>query len=196
MSGMNGSDAKDDLQRYLQQSRDVLMWKLDGLSEYDIRRPLTSTGANLLGLVKHLIGVEAGYLGHTFGRPFSEPLPWLASDEPNVDMWATPDESRDYVVGLYRRVCAHSDATIDTLDLDSPGAVAPWPADRRDVTLHRILVHVIAETARHAGHADIVRELIDGSAGLRAGVGNLPDVDADWWRSYRDRVEQAADTAR
>ena len=128
------------------------------------------TGTNLLGLVKHVASVEAGYFGETFGRPFAEPLPWLDEDaEPNADMWATAEESREDIVDLYRRVWAHSDATIDALALDAIGHVPWWPPERNEVTLHRILVHMIAETNRHAGHADIVRELIDGAAGLRAG---------------------------
>lgn len=184
---------KAHLQRYLQSGRDALVWKLDGLGEYDIRRPLVPTGTNLLGLVKHLAGVEFGYFGVTFGRPFDEDLPWWDDDaEPNADMWATPDESRDGVVDLYRRAWSHSDATIDALGLDAIGIVPWWPDSRREVTLHRVLIHVIAETHRHAGHADIVRELIDGSAGLRADVSNLPDVGPDWWAEYRDRLEQAA----
>ena len=172
------------------------MWKLEGLSEYDVRRPMVPTGTNLLGLVKHVASVEAGYLGATFARPFPEPLPWLDDDaEPNADMWATVDESREQIVNLYRRVWAHSDATIEALPLDAAGRVPWWPPDRGDVTLHRILVHVIAETDRHAGHADIVRELIDGAAGLRATNDNLPPVDQAWWESYRSRLEQAAQEA-
>ena len=88
-------------------------------------------------------------------------------------MWATADESREQIVELYRRVWAHADATIAALDLDAIGAWPWWPRRAREVTLHLILVHIIAETHRHAGHADIVRELIDGAAGLRAGNDNL-----------------------
>jgi uncharacterized damage-inducible protein DinB len=190
---MTGSDPKADLHRYLQAAREALLWKLDGLSEYDIRRPLTPTGTNLLGLVKHVASVEFGYFGDTFGRPSGEPLPWLAGDaEPNADMWATADESREQIVALYHRAWAHSDATIDTLPLDVIGQVPWWPGDRSEVTLHRILVHVIAETDRHAGHADIVRELIDGAAGLRAGNDNMPPVGQAWWESYRSRLERVA----
>jgi uncharacterized damage-inducible protein DinB len=186
------TDQKADLLRYLQAARDALLWKLDGLSEYDVRRPLTATGTNLLGLVKHVAGVEAGYLGETFGRRFDEPLPWFDDGaEPNADMWATADESREQLIGLYHRVWAHSDTTIDTLALDAVGHV-PWWGDRADVTLHRILVHVIAETDRHVGHADIVRELVDGSVGLRDGNTNLPDGDPAWWESYRNKLEQVA----
>jgi Protein of unknown function (DUF664) len=194
---MTGSDPKADLHRYLQAAREALLWKLDGLAEYDVRRPLTPTGTNLLGLVKHVAGVEVGYFGDTFQRPFDEPLAWLADDaEPNADMWATADESREQIVGLYRRVWAHSDATIDALVLDTIGRVAWWPADRNEVTLHLVLVHVIAETHRHAGHADIVRELIDGAAGLREGNDNLTPGGRDWWVEYHRRVQRAAENAR
>lgn len=191
LAGM--TSMKDHLHRYLQSARDDVLWKLDGLSEYDLRRPLTPTGTNLLGLVKHLAGVEAGYFGETFGRPFPEPLTWYAEDaEPNADMWATAEESREQIIDLYRRAWAHSDTTIRMLDLDATGRVPWWPQDSNRVTLHVILVHVVAETNRHAGHADIVRELIDGAVGLSRDNSNLPDVDAVWWASYRDRVESAA----
>ncbi len=193
---MTGSDPKADLHRYLRVAREALLWKLGGLSEYDARRPLTPTGTNLLGLIKHVASVELGYLGATFGRPFDESPPWLADDaEINADMWATADESREQIVGLYRRVWAHSDVTIDTLALDSIGHVPWWPAERNEVTLQLILVHMIAETNRHAGHADIVRELIDGVAGLRDGNDNMPPGDQAWWTTYRSRLEQAAHDA-
>jgi uncharacterized damage-inducible protein DinB len=190
---MPGSSPKADLSRYLQRAREALVWKLDGLSEYDIRRPMVPTGTNLLGLVKHVASVESGYLGDTFGRPFGEPLPWFAEDaEPNADMWATADESRQQILDLYRRVWAHSDATVAALDLDALGHVPWWPEDRSEVTLHLILLHMIAETDRHAGHADIVRELIDGAAGLRVDNDNLPSGDSAWWKDYRERLERVA----
>jgi uncharacterized damage-inducible protein DinB len=190
---MTGSDQKADLHRYLKAARESLLWKLEGLSEYDVRRPLVPTGTNLLGLVKHVASVEAGYLGETFGRPFPEPLPWLDEGaEPNADLWATADESRDDIIGLYQRVWAHSDATIEELDIDAIGHVPWWPPERSEVTLHRILVHMTTEANRHAGQADIVRELIDGSVGLRKGNENLPDGDEAWWQAYRGRLEDAA----
>ena len=193
LSCMTGSEPKADLHRYLQAGREALLWKLDGLSEYDIRRPMVPTGTNLLGLVKHLSGCEVGYFGDTFGRPFDEPLPWFEDGaEPNADMWATANESREQILELYHRAWAHSDATIDALALDAGGHVPWWPDDRREVTLHRILVHMIAETNRHAGHADIVRELIDGAAGLRDGNDNMAPGDQGWWQSYRSRLENVA----
>jgi uncharacterized damage-inducible protein DinB len=194
--GMTGSDPKADLRRYLQAGREALLWKLDGLSEYDVRRPMVPTGTNLLGIVKHVASVEAGYFGDTFDRPFEEPLPWLDDDaEPNADMWATAEESREQIISLYHRVWAHSDATIEALPLDAIGHVPWWPPDRREVTLHRILVHMIADTDRHAGHADIVRELIDGAVGLRLGNDNMAPGDRAWWESYRSRLERAAKEA-
>jgi hypothetical protein len=172
------------------------MWKLDGLGEYDIRRPLTPTGTNLLGLVKHLATVEFGYFGDCFGRPADEPMPWAEEDaEPNADMWAAAGESREQITGLYQRARAHADETIDSLPLDAIGHV-PWWGDRGEVTLHLLLIHMIAETNRHAGHADIVRELIDGAAGLRADNDNLAPGDQAWWASYRDRLERVAREAQ
>ncbi|MBW3667796.1 MAG: DinB family protein [Actinobacteria bacterium] len=193
---MSDSGAKADLHRYLQVSRDALLWKLEDVSEYDVRRPMTPTGTNLLGLVKHLAGVELGYFGDTFGRPAGVTLPWLAEDaEANADMWATPEESRDEIVVLYRRAWAHADATIEALPLDAVGRVPWWPVERSEVTLHRVLVHMIAETHRHAGHADLVRELADGRTGLRPGSDNMAPGDAVWWDGYRGRVEAAAKEA-
>ena len=182
-----------DLRQYLQSAREALVWKLEGLSEYDLRRPLVPTGTNLLGLVKHMAGVEAGYLGETFGRPFPEALPWMEEDAgDNADMWATLDESSDEIVALYRRVWAHSEGTLETVPLTNLGRVVWWSADRNTVSLHRVLVHLISETHRHAGHADIVRELIDGAVGLQNGNENLPPVGPDWWAGYRERLEQTA----
>lgn len=190
---MPDTSEKAVLHRYLLSGRDAILWKLDGLSEYDVRRPLVATGTNLLGLIKHLAGVETGYFGATFDRPFPEQLRWMDDDaETNADLWATADESRESIIDLYHRVIAHSDATIESLPLDAVGRVAWWHEDRASVTLQQILVHVIAETHRHAGHADIIRELIDGEVGLRQGNDNMPPEDEAWWKSYRDRLEQVA----
>jgi uncharacterized damage-inducible protein DinB len=191
---MTEATRKEELKLYLQRGRDAVVWKLEGLSEYDVRRPLVPTGTNLLGLIKHLTMVEAGYFGDTFGRPFAEALvAWDELEEtPNADMWAKSDESRDDITGLYRKVREHADRTIDELDLDAEGTVPWWPEERRRTTLHRILIHVAVETHRHAGHADIVRELIDSAAGVHPDYSNLPDADRAWWESYRNKLEQVA----
>jgi hypothetical protein len=188
---MLDSDGKADLHRYLQDAREALLWKLDGLSEYDVRRPLVPSGTNLLGLVKHVTAVELGYFGDTFGRPSLDQLPWDESD-PMSDMFAAPEESRESLTSLYRRAWAHSDATIGALPLDAIGHVPWWPADQNQVTLHHALVRVATETSRHAGHADLVRELIDGVIGQTASRPNLPPGDQPWWQAHHDRVAQAA----
>ncbi len=190
---MDEAAAKATLKHYLDVARDSLVWKLEGLSEYDVRRPLTPTASNLLGIVKHVASVENGYLGDVFGRPSGESLPWFeAGAEDNADMWVTPDERREDILGLYTRTRAHSDATIEALSLDSVGEVPWWPEEHRRVTLHQVLVHITTETHRHAGHADIIRELIDGAVGFRPEAMNLPDGDAEWWAAYHAKVEAAA----
>lgn len=190
------TDEKDTLTRYLRAAREALLWKLDGLSERDARWPLTPTGTNLLGLVKHVGSMEYDYFGPVFGRPRPEPMPWLEDDaEDNADLWATADQSREWVVDFYARACAHADATIEALDLDAPGTVAWWGPERRDVTLHTILVHMIAETQRHAGHADILRETLDGRIGMRETNTNLPDHDAQWWAAYVEKLKDVAEQA-
>lgn len=185
--------AKATAQRYLVNAREALLWKLEGLSQYDMRRPLTPTGTNLLGLVKHVACVGAGYFGFVFERPFPEPLPWTDEDaENNADLWVPADESTEMILELHRRAWEHADATIAALDLEARGTVPWWPEERRHPTLQQMLIHVIAEVNRHAGHADILRENIDDSAGLNARNSNLPEHDADWWRGYVARIEEAA----
>lgn len=184
-------DPKETLHRYLRRERESLLAKLDGLSERDVRWPMTPTGTNLLGLVKHTASVEVGYFGEVFGRPSGLALPWFDEGaEINADMWATADQSRDDIIELHHQAAAHADATIDALSLDATGIVPWWAPERQHVTLHQILVHMSVETARHAGHADIIRELLDGSAGNNDQ--NLPDQTAEEWVAYRRRLESAA----
>lgn len=185
-------DDKQVLQRYLQTAREAVVWKLEGLSPYDARRPLVPSGTNLIGLVKHLAGVEFGYFGDVFGRPVDEPPAWLDYEQDNADMYAFADEPVADVLALYRRAWQHADATIAALPLDAPGEVPWWQPERCRVTLQQILVHVVAETNRHAGHADLVRELIDGSAGWKPDNSNLPDGDPGWWSDYVDSLERIA----
>ena len=185
-------DPKAHLHEYLQSGREVMLWKLDGLSEYDARRPLVPTGTNVLGLVRHVASIETGYFGSVFGRPYPESLPWMEDGEPNGDMWVRSGETRDSVVGFYRRVWRHSDATIDALPLETVGKVAWWPEGERELTLSQALVHVITDVYRHAGHADLLRELIDGASGADPRWSNLPPGDETWWAGYVDKVEAAA----
>ena len=186
--------AKTYLHNYLRGVRQAMLDKVDGLSEYDARRPLTTTGTNLLGLIKHLATWEARYFGEVFDRPFPEPLPrWDIEAERLADMWATEDESLRNIIDRYRRVWDHSDATIKALAIDAPGHVAWWP--RPEVKLFDILVHMLAETSRHAGHADILREGLDGAVGTDAESMAVQRHDAAFWAEQRAKIEQAARAA-
>ncbi|MEU5038708.1 DinB family protein [Streptomyces rubiginosohelvolus] len=181
--------AKDTLHRRLRRDREALLWKLDGLSEYDARRPLTATGTSLLGLVKHVATVEARYFGEVFGRPSPEPLPrWQEYD--GSDLWAAEDETRDRITGFYRRTWDHADATIDALPLDAPGHVPWWPEPHSETNLFAVMVHVLGETVRHTGHADILREGLDGRTGLRPE--HEKPIDEEARAAYRAKIERAA----
>ncbi|MEM9611630.1 MAG: DinB family protein [Actinomycetota bacterium] len=187
------SDTKADFIHLLGGLNDAVLDKLDGLSEYDLRRPLTRTGTNLLGVVKHLASVQAGYFGDVFGRPWPEPMPWMEPDaEPNADLYATAEESSEWVIDFYRRSWVHAQETFAVTDLDDTGTVPWWPEEHRHPTLARILTHMTSETARHAGHLDIVRELIDGVAGRYSGDEMVADGDTFDWPGYVATVEAAA----
>ncbi|MBK5330588.1 MAG: DinB family protein [Ilumatobacteraceae bacterium] len=185
------SDLKQELHRQLRVARATMLSKVTGLSEYDMRRPMTPTGTNLLGLVKHLAGVEYVYLGDSFDRPPPDTMSWVEDGTiwDGADMWATTDDTSEDLIALYRRAAAHGDATIDALDLDSAGSVPHWPEDRRATTLGVLLIRMVTETAQHAGHADIIRELVDGQAGNDANFAT--DVD---WNEYVSSVQRAADS--
>lgn len=186
--------AKDTLHRYLRAQRDALRAKVEGVGEYDARRPLTGTGTNLLGLVKHVASVQAEYLGLVFDRPFDAAAagaPWLLTGEQgDDDLWLAEDETAEQVWAVWDASDAHADATVDALGLDAVGHVPWWGPE--PVTLHQVLVHLTVEVARHAGHADILREQLDGAVGLAPEWSNLPDRDADAWAARSARIEAAA----
>lgn len=186
---MSSTPVHDDDHGYLTASRQQILASVAGLSEFDLRWPRTPTGTNLLGVVKHLVGIEAGYLGLCLGQPFGEPLPWIDGPSgPNADMWATADESCEYVVGLYQRACEHSDAVIAGLDATSPAHVPWWPPATQVTTAEALIARVLKDTAMHAGQLQILRELIDGQAGRdHADLG-----DDAWWNAYRQDLEQVA----
>jgi len=188
-------DAKAALRYYLQATREDLIWKLDGLSEREARMPRTATGNNLLGVVKHCLNVEAGYFGPTFGREFPTPeelVPTQAYEEdPQADWYASEGETKDGLIDLYRRVGVFADQTIEQLALDAPGQVPWWRPGARAVTLQRIIIHVTCDLARHAGHADIMREQHDTAIGLRRENTNIP-ADYDW-PAYVTKLTKLAD---
>jgi hypothetical protein len=184
--------AKDYLHGRLRSIRQALVWKLDGLSEYDVRRPLTATGTNLLGLVKHMATLEAWYFGEVFGRPFPQPLGrWQDAD--GSDLWVASGETREQIIDFYQRAWGHADATIEELALDAPGHVPWWSWS--DVKLFTIMVHVLQETTRHAGHADILREQLDGRTGMMPEYEEPIDTAARevYWAKIERTAQEAAD---
>jgi uncharacterized damage-inducible protein DinB len=150
---------KDSLFASLDSHRDAVVWKTSGLDDEQLRRPMTPTGTTVLGLVKHLAYVEFGWFCETFGRP-PEPVSFDTGD-PEADMRIEPDETTDAIFGYYRRARAAADAVIDETGLEDTGTA--WHG--ATVSMRWVLIHMIEETARHAGHVDIMRELLDGMTG-------------------------------
>ena len=189
---MTEADLKSVLVGRLDRLNQAVQHKLEGLSEYDLRRPMTPTATNLLGVTMHLASLQSEYFGQTFGNPFPrEDEMYFLTDEdadPQDDLWVRPEATSEWVVGLYRATWEHAKETFATLGLDSPGQIPTRPY--ADVTLGEMLVHMVEETARHVGHMDIVRELIDGAVGRYAGDGNI--IDGYDWAAYRRRVEAGA----
>ena len=150
---------KESLHVSLDRHRDAVLWKLEGLDDEALRRAMVPSGSNLLGLVKHLAAVEYAWFCQTFGRE-TEPLPFVEED-PNADLRVEPHETTEDILAFYGRARAAADRVIDELDMEATGTA--WYG--ATVTLRWVLIHMVEETARHAGHVDIVRELIDGMVG-------------------------------
>jgi hypothetical protein len=190
---VNDEAIKAHVHQKLRAAREALVWKLEGLSEYDIRRPLTPTGTNLLGLVKHNATWDSRYFGEVFDRPFPERLPrWDDPAAIGLDLWATEHENRDEIVDFYRRAWNHTDATIESLDLDTQGYVPWW---RELVPLFNVMAARLVDAVRHAGHADILREQLDGAVGESAGSPLLHGFDSSYWEDRCALIERAARAA-
>ena len=190
-SGVTDLDLKGELHSYLRGARETLVWKLEGLSEYDARRPMSPTGTNLLGLVKHNTATNLRYFGDVFGRAVPPSLSMsVEAAAPNGEFVVDGDDTRTDVITRFKQSWDFADDVIAELSLDAVGRV-PWWGDA-SVTLGAVLVHVVAETQRHAGHADIIRELIDGSAGLLSGHDNLHIKDAHARSAFFERVDAEA----
>jgi uncharacterized damage-inducible protein DinB len=153
---------KESLHAFLDLQRDTLVWKTDGLGDEELRRPVTPTGTSLLGMIKHLGAVEQNWFCLTFGREM-EPFPFGPYDHEDY-LRAAADEPASQILDFYTRGRAAADEVIAALDLDTTGKAY---GEGAEVSLRWVLLHMIEETARHAGHADVVRELIDGATGYR-----------------------------
>ncbi len=155
---------KECLHVSLDRHRDAILWKLEGLDDEALRREMTPSGSNLLGIVKHLAWVEYGWFCDTFGRDHEEladDVEYLLTVDENADMRAVPNETTADILSLYARARVAADQVIQELDVDVIGTA--WFGD--PVSMRWVLIHMIEETARHAGHVDILRELIDGMTG-------------------------------
>jgi uncharacterized damage-inducible protein DinB len=155
----------------LDRHRDAVVWKLRGLGDDDLRRRMVPSGTSLLGMVKHLASVEYGWFSETFGRE-TEQLPFDEND-PEADLRVEADESTADILAFYERARAASDQVIDDLDLDDTGTTPRGD----EPSLRWVLIHMVEETCRHAGHIDIVRELIDGVAGDHPEDGDRSEAD-------------------
>lgn len=153
-----GSD-HEMLDAFLDWQRATLLCKLDGLSDEDLRRaPIASTSLTLLGIVKHLADVERGWLRETFAGEMLDDT-WSA-DDPDRFFRIEPGETTDDILTFYREETERSRAISRAASLDD---VAKESTVGR--SLRWILLHMIEETARHIGHADLLREAIDGQTG-------------------------------
>ena len=154
-----GVAEKDMLAAYLDFHRATLKWKIEGLSEDDAKRSMTPSGTNLLGIVKHVAYVDRWWFQDVFAGRDCE-YPWTDED-PDADFRIEPGETIESVFGLYDAECEKSRAIVAAASLDDVAA----RVKERGYTLRWIVLHMIEEIARHNGHADIVRELIDGATG-------------------------------
>ncbi|MFD1858617.1 DinB family protein [Aeromicrobium camelliae] len=181
------------LVHYLERAHRSVLGAVEGVGEYDLRRPLTPTGTNLLGVLKHLATVEHGYLVQLPGRTSDVDalITWNddASMAANAEMWVERSMSSGEVIALFTSVGTASRATLEELPLDTPVTVPWWRAESRDTTLGLLAVHVIAETAQHAGHLEILREQLDG----RTATPDDEARDEDWWNGYVAKIASEAE---
>jgi hypothetical protein len=148
------TDERETLVAFLDYLRVAIVAKVEGLSDADARRALVPSGTSVLGLVKHLTMVEVSWFQWSFaGLDVAIPSDRL-----------TDDDRIDAVVTAYRAACAHNNEIVATTS-DLTAMCARKPPTAEPMSLRWILVHMVEETGRHAGHADILREQLDGETG-------------------------------
>ncbi len=144
--------------------RDTLLWKLEGLDDEQLRRPMVPSGVSLLGIVQHLMGVEHGWFV-TGVAGLDEPDPFVRADGSEADFDIHPDDTTEAIVAGYLRACARSRQIVEAASLDQTFDDDPEAEDPGTTDVRWVMLHMIEETARHNGHADVLRELIDGATG-------------------------------
>lgn len=156
---------REMLETFLDFYRETILWKVSGMSEEDIRKVIVPSGWSPLGMVKHLVFVEQNWFQTRFAGEKGLAVPWT-DDDPDADFRVEPNETTEQILQFYRDACERARAAAAGASLDD--LAVEWPADRppeKRPNLRWIYVHMIEETARHAGHLDVVRELIDGATG-------------------------------
>ncbi len=189
-------ELEDTLRTYLDNSRRAMLWKAKGLSDIELTRPMVGTGTNLLGLVQHLGFIEYGYFVRCLGFAVEDRYYDALAENPDdsADMWVAADIECNEVRAFYQRAIEAANPNIAALPLDAPATVPWWPEGKRDTTLLRLLLQMNVETARHAGHADILRESIDGATGMREENTNMPPYDAGDWTQLHERILRASNS--
>ncbi|KWR71079.1 hypothetical protein RN04_10200 [Arthrobacter sp. W1] len=184
------------LREYLNDAREAILWKCEGLSDAQARTPLTATGTHVMGLLLHLAVTEAGYFIECLGQKIENPLirDIMADDDAQADFRPPSNMTLADAMNLYREATSAADEVLDHSELNSP-AIVPWWGTHRHTTVERLLTHMIAESHRHAGHMDIVREQLDGFVGLRPAAPNIPDLTPAQWDEERLRLRGIADNA-
>lgn len=186
---------KARLRRYLDSARDAVLWKAEGLTESQLRRPVVSSGTNILGVINHLAFTEFGYFSYCLNRPVNNErvLMMFKSEDPMIDFVVEPEVTSTQIISLYRQAIEASNAAFNQLPLDAAANV-PWWGANAETTLEHLMLHMCTETARHAGHLDLVREILDGSRGTSRDNDNLPEYSPEQWTKHYERLKNIADS--
>ena len=157
------ADERTMLMAWLEFQRETMVQKIEGLSEEQARFKPAPTANSLLGLITHLAGVEHWWFSECFAGNEDDFPTWGDPDDRDYDFKPADEHTIEWALDLYRGYWTRGNDIAAAASLDDL-CKTPWRG--KTVSLRWILVHMIEETARHAGHADITRELIDGSIGV------------------------------
>lgn len=163
MTAPSRADERTTLQGYLDRQRELVHWKLAGLSDADARNVASPTGLTIHGLVRHLENVERSWLRDTMVGEQGLAYDWT-DDDPDGELHVPDDVALADLLAAYRAETRRCDAAVADLDLDAVSV-------RREKSLRWVLLHLVEETSRHLGHLDLLCELADGRVGEEPEVG-------------------------